>query len=468
MKKQSSTVEWHYLDTAGGEEAWAQYWADGQNAPAQFTSAQVETSWAYNARWRKILLPLAVALCLLATSAGYWLWQNAQRGLAKIRHEIELAAMTDLSECVDAVAASPMTRLDAQATNEPRRTIPAPSEFCQLWRPALADYVNRVGQATAQQLSLRLTVENVELNESFALVNVWLNSPTLPASAGYRAALLFQQTDAGWRYSTSAPSLFWGADRTVESPLLRMHFHERDAVELTAIADALGQQYAAWRAAFGLPDEPPQPLIIESVTTYAEPTTEFWANPPRKLAIPSPLLFVHPADQPKSAEFEQRASRFLQLHVIDEAMRTPTFLHNQPLPDHWQSMLDGFYFALERAEPATQIHKQARELNLPLSLITFVPGTTQTVFTSVADQKSDRGWIVFSRPSLNLPGKYWVAESVAEYILQTYAPEQIAAMLRVLPEHESWDTLAPAVFSMDAQTFQAKWRNYVATHYPLQ
>ncbi|MCB0098028.1 MAG: hypothetical protein KDE46_19985, partial [Caldilineaceae bacterium] len=62
----------------------------------------------------------------------------------------------------------------------------------------------------------------------------------------------------------------------------------------------------------------------------------------------------------------------------------------------------------------------------------------------------------------------WVAESVAEYILQTYAPEQIAAMLRVLPEHESWDTLAPAVFSMDAQTFQAKWRNYVATHYPLQ
>lgn len=469
MKKQSSSIEWHYLDSASGEEAWAQYMAGEQTLLTAVANQQADAGWMYNRRLRTILLPLALMLCLLAAAASYWLWQSAQSGLAKIRQEIQLAAMSELGNCVDAaIAASQTAGLDAQATNEPRRAAAPMSDFCLPWRQVIADYARQAAARTDQQLNLQMVVEAVDLDESFALAHVRLTAIDAETTAGYRTTLLFAQTQAGWRYANGAPNRLWGAPRSIGSPLLRVNFHERDAAELNAVVETLTQQYADWRAAFGLPETPSQPLVIDAATSFTELHEEFWSNPPNELAIPSPLLLVRQSDQATAAPFEQRASRFLRLHVIDEAMRTPAFLENQPLPDHWQIMLDGFFFALERTTPAIEPHRQVQEMDLPLALITFGPETTQTVFTNAGNRDSERGWIVFSRPSLNYPGKYWAAESVAEYILQTYPPPQIAAMLRELPRHESWETLAPAVFGMDAPTFQAQWYEYVANHYPLE
>ncbi|MEZ4663819.1 MAG: hypothetical protein R2911_40310 [Caldilineaceae bacterium] len=469
MKKRSSTIEWHYLDSASGEEAWAQYMAGEPSAPAALSRNRAESGWIYDGQVRRILLPLALVLCVAAAGASYWLWQSAQSGLAKIRQEIQLAAMSELGDCVETVmAASQTPRLDVQATNEPRRAAAPLSAFCLPWRQAMADYVRQAAMRPDQRLNLQMVVEDVELDEPFALVNVRLTTMEVGATTGYRTSLLFEQTAAGWQYGNGAPTTLWGAPRGIGSALLRVDFHERDAAELTPIVERLTQQYAAWRAAFGLPEAPPQPIVLEAATAFQEPHEEFWANPPHALVIPSPLLLVRADDQPAGGEFEQRASRFLQLHVIAEAMRTPAFLENRSLPDHWQIMIDGFFFALERTSPAVEPHKQVQALDLPLALITFGPETTQTVFTNANNHDSERGWIVFSRPSLNYPGKYWAAESVAEYILQNYPPEQIAAMLRVLPRHESWETLAPDVFGMDAPTFQTRWREYVAARYPLE
>lgn len=469
MKKQSPIVEWHYLDSPSGEEAWAQYVSGEQSRAPTPAQVDAQVGWRYDRRLRTLLAPLSIVLCLFAAGTGLWLWRSAQSGLAKIRQEIQLTAMAELGECVDAaVAARQAPRLDPQATNEPRRSSPPLPDFCRPWRQALEDFLNHASLRPEQQLALQMTVEEVDLTAPFALVTVELSSPELPSVPEYRSALVFQQQERGWRYSSGGLNALWGTPRQLNTPLLRVEFHDRDAAEVTAVAERLALQYAAWRSSFGLVEAVAEPIVIRAAPAFAEPDEEFWSDPPNELVIPSPLLLVRRAEEPTAALFEERASRFLLLHVIDEAMRTPSFLEEQTLPEHWQIMVDGFYFSLERTRPAVEPHKQVQELDLPLSLITFGPGTTQTVFTNTSSPDSERGWIVFSRPSLNYPGKYWAAESVAEYILRTYPPEQIATMLRALPRHESWDTLAPAVFGVDAATFQAQWREYVTTHYPLQ
>lgn len=52
--------------------------------------------------------------------------------------------------------------------------------------------------------------------------------------------------------------------------------------------------------------------------------------------------------------------------------------------------------------------------------------------------------------------------------MDAYGRERLPALLRGLGEHETWDTLIPAVFSVSAGEFEAGWQAYVATHYALR
>lgn len=59
-----------------------------------------------------------------------------------------------------------------------------------------------------------------------------------------------------------------------------------------------------------------------------------------------------------------------------------------------------------------------------------------------------------------------VADPLAEYIVVTYGNEIVPPLLDGFGRHNSWDTLAPAVFGVPASKFEEQWRSYLRKNYP--
>jgi hypothetical protein len=57
--------------------------------------------------------------------------------------------------------------------------------------------------------------------------------------------------------------------------------------------------------------------------------------------------------------------------------------------------------------------------------------------------------------------------TLIEYVVTTYGREQLPALLAALGQHESWETLIPAIYGVSAIEFEAGWQAYLAAHYGL-
>jgi hypothetical protein len=89
-------------------------------------------------------------------------------------------------------------------------------------------------------------------------------------------------------------------------------------------------------------------------------------------------------------------------------------------------------------------------------------------------------WIYASLPTrfdrLSYPAEYQTAESVGatvalvtviDYVVATYGRARLPVLVAGLGQHESWDTLLPAVFDTSAAEFEASWRAYLANRYTV-
>lgn len=65
------------------------------------------------------------------------------------------------------------------------------------------------------------------------------------------------------------------------------------------------------------------------------------------------------------------------------------------------------------------------------------------------------------------PTTYTIADPLIEFILETYGYAQIPLLLDAFAEHETWETLAPAVFGTSARRFEEDWHIYLKQQYPL-
>lgn len=58
------------------------------------------------------------------------------------------------------------------------------------------------------------------------------------------------------------------------------------------------------------------------------------------------------------------------------------------------------------------------------------------------------------------------ASPLIEYILETHGYAVVPALLDAFEDHESWETLAPAVFGISAGEFEEDWHAYLGQAYP--
>jgi hypothetical protein len=56
-------------------------------------------------------------------------------------------------------------------------------------------------------------------------------------------------------------------------------------------------------------------------------------------------------------------------------------------------------------------------------------------------------------------------ETVIEYAVARYGREYVPRLLFALDEHQSWQTLIPALFGVSAEKFEAGWQTFLADKY---
>jgi len=65
------------------------------------------------------------------------------------------------------------------------------------------------------------------------------------------------------------------------------------------------------------------------------------------------------------------------------------------------------------------------------------------------------------------PAAYATAIALVDFILATYGDAKIAELLPAFAVHETWETLAPALFHLSAAEFEEQWQRYLRQHYPI-
>jgi len=69
--------------------------------------------------------------------------------------------------------------------------------------------------------------------------------------------------------------------------------------------------------------------------------------------------------------------------------------------------------------------------------------------------------------SVSYPGQAVMLATLIEYAVATYGRERLPTLVAGLGQHESWETLIPAVYGVSPAEFEAGWQAYLTTHYGL-
>lgn len=249
--------------------------------------------------WR--LLTTLAGLCL-ATVLGValFLYQQALAGVALI--EAELGAVVELERHAvevddQALLASLSDRQGWEARSRQSFALPTGEES-----PSIA-----------------VTIENVELRDGSALVEVLVQDSRLPLA--WREARFYRETPTGWLRTAPQP-VFWGSRQSLQSQYFLFHFHFADRLAVEEAAPRLDANYARIRALLALPVEEGQtPLVVDvrvldlpqerRAEVYADGTFVAW----------SPLLPARPEGLSQADMLVESISGALITQSVQE-MRT--------------------------------------------------------------------------------------------------------------------------------------------------
>jgi hypothetical protein len=155
------------------------------------------------------------------------------------------------------------------------------------------------------------------------------------------------------------------------------------------------------------------------------------------LSLPSAIFARRPISPGVNTDREAYLRQWLSAVVVREAAR------HAEVQIFWMPLMTGLQLAIDphRAEDAKK--RRLLEQAGPWSL-TQVQTLQPELIPYYWDQSS------------------LVAQLLADYIVATYSCRQIAALIAGFQQHDSWETLTPAVFGIQASALEADWHTYLA------
>ncbi|HMN28204.1 MAG TPA: hypothetical protein PKE45_08620 [Caldilineaceae bacterium] len=224
---------------------------------------------------------------------------------------------------------------------------------------------------------------------------------------------------------------------SILSHYIHLSYDAHDSRAVTAAATQIDPLYRALRRLVGLAE--PESVIKIDITPRTIATS--WQISTDSLLIPSPA-FLQAPDGAAPEMLLQSLRIALTNIVLTEG------LAENPVRPQWSFLIDGLRKWLQtcyRIQGESQCEGRR-------PIMSAAPNATPAL--SLADLTfQDSDWVAATERA----GRIRAAESLVAYIVQVYGVEKLPLLLAGLRQHNSWQTLIPAIFGLSAEQFEQEW-----------
>lgn len=484
MRKGSPRFEWQIAES---EAEWEQL----RVPPLSDGKPGANHSW----RPHRYRCGVAGLLLLLAVIGDRW-WRTTEAGVHQAGADTRVALQPALGAADQGdEPAAPSFTIHAIATDWPHHFAQEDSEL----RAAI--------QTNIPTTHLAVTVHSIALLGEQAVAN--LVTADQHGTPTHRQTRFYRRTLEGWQ-QTAPHAALWGPERSLVTPSFVLRFRQNDAQAVMAVKPQLEALETTLRHNFGLPlTSRAVKLVIDVRVTHPPGNARFephdyesfvWED---RLVVASPARYWAPVELTDSELLAQ--SLALPLVQIELAQAS----ERHTIGQSWQPLLNGLYWwqlwdldlplATWRAEvvkwvfvdvPAT---KPGTPLPLPAhytalcaahQLWTSSPAQLNIPLLCARPEWEEQFLWRLRRPLLRLSqssppllsavdnnastnhaGEVIALATIVEYIVATYGRERLPMLLKGLGQHDTWETLLPAVFGVSPTDFEAGWQAYLKEHY---
>jgi hypothetical protein len=428
-----------------------------------------------------------IFLCLLGI-AGAWAWREAEAGLAQIDAELSAAVGQELWAI-------------QEGRSELAATLATGSREELFWSRLKRDYDLLVDAAASTSTAggILANMEMLQLRDDQAVVRVLIGI----GDEKYRQTRFYRRTSEGWSQMPPQPALL-GEWRVLQTEYLSIGHFDLDAQSVAEAAPRLDAYVAQTRADFGLP-QALEKVKYEIEIVYDRNSLERNLMTTIHLhsttiQMTSPLPQLVPASVSESDTIVQLAALQLTYPMVQDALeqqdekwrataqRWLQFLSALRLWAYWESDaplatwrheivemgLKAYTFPDEIPTHYDDVCHAYRVWNLSpwsMSIPLICEAPAHEPYLTSALPATLHGLLT---PGIDCCDPEWDARSygyriglttVLDYTLAVYGRERLPVLVGALSEHDSWESLIPAVFGISAAEFETGWQAYLAEEY---
>ena len=336
----------------------------------------------------------------------------------------------------------------------------------QNWQSSVAwNQVGTPDSIGADITMLPQAIQDVELQGDLALVEVTMTGRgTSQQTAPYREVRFYRQTEDGWR-RTAPQASFWGPQLQSRTPHFRFSYHQRDQQAVEMAITQIESLYVDLRHDLGLGEpETQKTLAIEVAIGDDLPVDLFGlAFVGDKVAVPSPLLLQVPEGLTYAEVLRQSIAVPLIAYTFDELLSA----RQQPKCG-WQALVDGFSRWLQWEDvDLPSWYRQTLDINLRQWLLENpYPKLAQIAPITTSGVGCCPNSCGYGHTDSRMQ-RIILAETLIDYAVTAYGREDLR-LIDGLRQHDTWESLIPAVFGVSAKEFESGWHAYLSKRYGIQ
>ena len=495
MYVQQPKLEWHYLSEDDAEAPWP---------PAQEESA-AETQARTHALARVLFFGVALVIALAAGAELARTRSHALQGVAEVEKGVQAAV--DAEEWVQEHAPDLSAALIAD--DLANRYV---ANMVEAEQDVLAAFAHRESPAFALRIQETrfagpFAAADVELALAYAAAGVDAvhdldagHSVAAVYHETFRQTRFYRETPQGWLRTRPVPAL-WGPQRSFETDHLVWRFRQRDEETVRAVAQELDALYAQWRRDHALADARVQKLVVDVRVDFLPSQVRLQPGADVQVTVPSPAVYLAPLRYSDEALLVQSVAIALMKSVRQESI---TQGHGSKANgalsaiDLWEMMdagmplfepgeaflgwyVDeaGWYadnapvvlqgrvddvcatFGVWMISPTAVEIPVSCEHNAAESMVDATQFTSKRIPPQLGPASYEQ--------EMNYTGAYqatWgrtmLLATVIDYAEATYGRERLPVLVTAMSEHGSWETLAPDVYGVPFEEFEAGWQAHLA------
>jgi hypothetical protein len=348
----------------------------------------------------------------------------------------------------------------------------------------------------------QLAVGDTRFAGRYAAVDVELALPRLSDGANvtadvstdkvfggvYRQTRFYRETPQGWLRTQPVPSL-WGQPRSIETDHLIWRYRQRDEDDVLEVAEQIDELYVQLLSDYGLTRPAGDgKLSVEVQVDYLPGHVPMQERPAQTITVPSPAVYLVPSQYATADVLSQAVglaflySMWDRASVEHGARQFSAHLGGIML---WQlkqmettlsptvSIAEGSLLGINRLDEICAVYAvwMVRPVSYgipiycdaydsgPLADDMPAPSLKYIALVNSSDGRQHLASSVYRAHELTASV---IINTVIDYAVSVYGRESLPAFVLALDDHDSWETLVPAVYGVSLEEFEEAWRAHLA------